>query len=88
LTLWLDIDVEIGLARKRKQGEITLMEQADLAFHRRVQQGFTELAKAHPQRIIRVDANQNQDLVAKQIQEILNERLTHWYNHAILDFPL
>lgn len=85
LTIWLDIDVEIGLARKRKQGEITLMEQADLTFHRRVQQGFTELAKAHPQRIVRIDANQNQDLVAQQIQKILNEKLTKWYNHSILD---
>lgn len=81
LTLWLDIDVEIGLARKRKQGEITLMEQADLAFHRRVQQGFTELAKAHPQRIIRVDANQNPELIAQQIQKIISEKLTQWYNH-------
>ena len=81
LTIWLDIDVEIGLARKRKQGEITLMEQADLSFHRRVQQGFTELAKAHPQRIIRVDANQNQELIAQQIQKILNEKFTKWYNN-------
>jgi dTMP kinase len=86
LTIWLDIDVEIGLARKRKQGEITLMEQASLAFHRRVQQGFTELAKAHPQRIARINANQNQELIAQQIQNILNERLTQWYNHSILDF--
>jgi len=81
LTIWLDINVEIGLARKHKQGEITLMEQADLAFHRRVQQGFTELAKAHPQRIIRVDANQNQETIAQQIQKILNEKFTKWYNH-------
>ena len=86
LTLWLDIDVEIGLARKRKQGEITLMEQADLAFHRRVQQGFTDLAKTHPQRIIRIDANQNQDLVAEQIQNILNEILTKWYKVRSSDF--
>ncbi|MBE9224224.1 dTMP kinase [Phormidium sp. LEGE 05292] len=80
LTVWLDLDVEIGLARKRKQGEITLMEEADLAFHHRVQQGFTELAKAHPQRIVKIDANQNQELIAEQIQKIVNERLTQWYN--------
>ncbi|MFB2935399.1 dTMP kinase [Aerosakkonemataceae cyanobacterium BLCC-F154] len=83
LTFWLDLDVEIGLARKRQQGEITQMEQADLAFHRRVQQGFTDLAKAHPQQIIRIDANQNQELVAQQIQSILNKNLTQWYNHKI-----
>jgi len=79
LTFWLDLDVEIGLARKRQQGEITLMEEADLAFHRRVQQGFTELAKTHPQRIVRIDASLSEDLIAQQIQTILNQRLTQWY---------
>ncbi|MFB2839674.1 dTMP kinase [Floridanema evergladense] len=81
LTVWLDIDVEIGLARKREQGEVTIMEEANLDFHLRVQQGFTELAKAHPLRIIRVDANQDEELIAEQIQIILNTKFTQWYNH-------
>ena len=79
LTFWLDIDVEIGLARKRRQGEITRMEEADLAFHRRVQQGFTELAASDPERIVRVDASLSIDAIAQQIQTIMSDRLSKWY---------
>lgn len=79
LTLWLDLDVKVGLTRKQQQNEITRMEQADLTFHSRVQQGFTALAKAHPNRIVRVDASLSQELVQEQIQIIVNERLSQWY---------
>ncbi len=75
LTLWLDIEVEIGLERARQRGTVDRMEQADLAFHRRVQQGYRELAAAYPQRIVRVDASRSQDEVEAQIQEILLEKL-------------
>ena len=75
LTLWLDVDVEKGLARAKKRGEFDRMEQADLAFHRLVQQGFTQLAMDNPQRMVRIDANLPEDLVQQQIQEVLRVRL-------------
>jgi dTMP kinase len=78
LTLWLDIDVELGLARTKNRGRLDRIEQADLEFHRRVQQGYIELAKAHPQRIVRVDANGSAENVQQQIQEILSQRFIEW----------
>lgn len=78
LTLWLDIDVEEGLARTKNRGKLDRIEQADLEFHRRVQQGYIELAKAHPQRIVRVDASLSEENVQQQIQEILSQRFTEW----------
>ncbi|GAC1465056.1 MAG: dTMP kinase [Chamaesiphon sp.] len=78
LTLWLDIDVEIGLARARCRRAADRMEQADLAFHRRVQQGYNELAKAYPHRIVRVDASRSILEVQSQIQQILQERFSQW----------
>ncbi len=78
LTLWLDIDFEVGLARTKNRGKLDRIEQADLEFHRRVQQGYTELAKAHPQRIVRVDASLSEENVQQQIQEILSQRFTEW----------
>lgn len=78
LTLWLDIDVEVGLARTKNRGRLDRIEQADLEFHRRVQQGYIELAKAHPQRIVRVDASLSEENVQQQIQEILSQRFTEW----------
>jgi dTMP kinase len=79
LTLWLDLAVEAGLARTQKRGAADRIEQADLAFHQRVQQGFQELAIAHPQRIVRVDASYSEAEVTAQIQSILEQRLIEWY---------
>lgn len=79
LTFWLDIDVEVGLTRARRRAAHDRIEQADLSFHQRVQQGFQDLAQAHPDRIVRIDASPDPILVAQQIQSILAQRLSDWY---------
>jgi dTMP kinase len=78
LTLWLDVDAELGLKRARQRGSVDRMELANLDFHRRVQQGFTQLATSYPQRIVRVDASKSQDEVHDRIQEILRQRFREW----------
>ncbi len=75
LTLWLDVAPEIGLARARKRGKGNRMEEEDLAFHRRVQQGYAALARAYPQRIARVDASLGEEEVQAQIQTLLIDRI-------------
>ena len=48
LTILLDLPVETGLARKAP-GDVTRFEaEFDLAFHRRVRDGFLALAAAEP----------------------------------------
>ncbi|WP_193198709.1 dTMP kinase [Nostoc sp. MG11] len=76
LTIWLDIDVEVGLSRKRK-GETKLdrIEQETIAFHRRVQQGYADLAASNPSRIVRVDGSLSRETVHQMIQEILRVHL-------------
>ncbi len=78
LTLWLDIDVEAGLARVRARGERDRMEQADLKFHRLVQQGFGELAEEHKSRIVRINGDRTEDEVAQEIQTIVTSKLEAW----------
>ncbi|MCU0568927.1 MAG: dTMP kinase [Oculatellaceae cyanobacterium Prado106] len=80
LTLWFDLEVEVGLARAQQRGGRDRIEQATLAFHQRVQQGFTELAQAHPQRIVRIDASRSKAEVAAEVQAVLTERITAWYS--------
>ncbi|MDP5017138.1 MAG: dTMP kinase [Dolichospermum sp.] len=75
LTIWLDVDVEVGLSRKRGQAKLDRIEQETIAFHRRVQQGYTELAASNPSRILRIDGSGSQDFVQQSIQEILQQRL-------------
>ncbi|NJK37990.1 MAG: dTMP kinase [Oscillatoriales cyanobacterium RM2_1_1] len=78
LTLWLDIDVEAGLARSQARGALDRMEKADIDFHRRVERGFQDLAKAHPHRIIRIDASLSPELVNHQIQGVLAQWFKAW----------
>lgn len=85
LTLWLNLDVELGLARTQKRvntnGKTTLpdrIEQETITFHRRVQQGYIELAKSYPHRIVNIDATPTPDTVQTQIQAILTSKLQTW----------
>lgn len=75
LTLWLDVPAEIGLLRAQNRGKRDRIEQADLAFHQRVRQGFTILAQQHPQRIVRIDAQPSQPEVQQQIFSVLKPGL-------------
>jgi dTMP kinase len=57
LTILLDLAVEAGLARKAP-GDVTRFEaEFDLDFHRRVRDGFLELAAAEPGRFAIIDAS-------------------------------
>ncbi|BBD57709.1 thymidylate kinase [Nostoc sp. HK-01] len=76
LTIWLDVDVEVGLSRKRKDAAgLDRIEQETIVFHHRVQQGYSQLAAAHPSRIVRVDGSLSKETVHSLIQEILRDRL-------------
>ncbi len=80
LTLWLDVAVELGLSRTQQRGTADRMETANLAFRRRVQQGFAALHQRYPQRIVRIDGNQSEIAVAQEIQAVLSQRLMAWYS--------
>lgn len=80
LTIWLDVDVEVSLARARNVGRGDRIEQEDFAFHAKVQTGYTQLYSQHPNRIIRIDASLNEIAVQEQIQTILRQHLAHLFN--------
>lgn len=79
LTLWLDVDVEIGLQRTKQRGHLDRLEQASLDFHQRVRAGFQALADQYPERIVRIDASLEPEQVAQQVQAVVMEHLQQWY---------
>ncbi|MBE9102355.1 dTMP kinase [Vacuolonema iberomarrocanum] len=83
LTLWLDLDVEVGLSRTQKRGDSDRMEKNALAFHQRVRQGFQTLAHEHPQRITRIDATPDEDMVFDSIKVTLTQHLANWYDLTV-----
>jgi len=76
LTLILDLPVEEGLRRARdRPGAETRYERMDLAFHRRLRDGYLEIARADPRRCVAIDARPAIESVQAAIRAALRERL-------------
>jgi len=74
LTVLLDISVEEGLARKGSS-EHDRFEQEDIAFHRRVREGYLKLSSSDPERWLVIDASQPKRKIAKIIWERVSQLL-------------
>lgn len=77
LTLYLDLDPQIGLNRiaKNKGREINRLDLEEINFHMKVREGYEEVLKMFPERIVRIDANQELGKVVADINKVLIERL-------------
>jgi len=74
ITVLLDIPVEEGFARKRNRAQ-DRFEQEDLAFHRRVREGYLVLAAAEPERWLVIDARQSREEIARLVWPRVNRLL-------------
>lgn len=74
LTLLLDLPAERGLERVARRGSRDRLEQADLAFHRRVRSGFLQVAAARPS-WVRFDAETPEPALADAIWTTVLETL-------------
>jgi dTMP kinase len=76
MTVLFDLPVEDGLRRKRRDDEITRFEShVDVAFHRRVRDGFLELAAAEPDRFLVIDGHDTPDQIEAQLLDALVPRI-------------
>jgi dTMP kinase len=76
LTLLLDVDAETGLYRRQNGGgEWNRLDAYDLEFHRRVREGYLELAKQEPGRWVVVDATQPWEQVQQAIRQVILKRI-------------
>ena len=76
LTLLLDIDAEEGLKRRKTGGdEWDRLDDYELAFHKRVREGYLNLAAQEPTRWCKIDANQKPEIVQNMIREVIHSHL-------------
>jgi len=66
ITILLDLNVEVGLKRNRGIHKADRLELEDKAFHKKVRNGYLEIAGKEPERIKLIDAS-------KSIEEIHGE---------------
>ena len=72
LTILLDCDVDLGLARARGNDRF---HQEERHFHQRVREGFLALAAEDPQRFELVDASQLASQVLAETRSLIMSRL-------------
>ena len=79
LTVLLDVDVEVGLARgaqrRAKGGEWNRLDAYQLEFHQRVRAGYLEMVKQEPKRWAVVDAGQGWQDVQTQLRTTIMRKL-------------
>jgi len=76
LTLFLDVDAETGLNRRKSGGgEWNRLDDYALAFHRRVREGYLQLAQQQPQRWVCVDAAQSMESVQEELRRAVLAQL-------------
>ena len=76
LTLVFDLPVEIGLERAFGRGLFeTRFESKGLEFHERLRRGFLDIAAAHPERCVIIDADGDQDAVEARVWAAVEARL-------------
>jgi dTMP kinase len=77
LTILLDLPVEAGLARVAPDDVTRFEAEHDLAFHRRVRDGFLQLAGDEPERFVIVDATRSADEVAAEVWQAVERAITN-----------
>ena len=71
LTIHLDLPAEVGLSRAKARAELDRMEAESIAFHKKVAQGYRDLAKLAPERIHTIDATQSiEEIHARIIEKV------------------
>jgi len=75
LTVLLDVDVEEGLKRKKKDNEWNRLDAYTVEFHQRVRVGYAEMVKQEPNRWVVVNAGQDWEAVQEELRIVILARL-------------
>lgn len=75
LTFILDVPAEVGLGRKSSADVTRFEAEFDLDFHRRVRDGFLEIARAEPARVVVIDATRDVEAVAAEVAATVDRRV-------------
>ena len=71
LTILLDLDVEVGLGRKKKDNEWNRLDAYTVEFHKRVRAGYLNMAEAEPDRWVVVNAEQPWEKVQAELRQVI-----------------
>ncbi len=74
LTVFIDLTPEEAFKRKHGADENDRLEQAGMAFHKRVYEGYKAIAEKEPDRVYVVDGRQTPDQIFNEVLRALKKR--------------
>ena len=74
ITIFIDLTPEAAFRRKHGADENDRLEQAGMAFHRRVYEGYKRLATNEPDRIVSVDGNKTPQQIFENVLAALKAK--------------
>jgi dTMP kinase len=76
LTILLDLDVETGLCRNRDVNKVDRLELETVDFHKRVREGFMEIAKKEPERVKIIDGSLSVARTHEEVWKIVSSGMS------------
>ncbi|MDZ5608711.1 dTMP kinase [Bacillus pseudomycoides] len=77
LTIYLDIEPEVGLARIEKDAnrEVNRLDMESMQFHKRVREGYLQLVERFSNRIVVVNADQPIEKIMEEVIQLIENKL-------------
>jgi len=75
LTFYIDLDPEVGLSRIAHRDKYDRLDQEAFDFHTKVREGYLEVAKRYPKRIITIDGSASIEAITETIYQEILKRL-------------
>lgn len=74
ITFLLDIDPKLGFSRIGRT--LDRLEREGRRFHEKVREGYLEIARSEPERVVLIDGSQKPEPITEQIKEEITNRLS------------
>ena len=74
VTIFIDLTPEAAFLRKKGADADDRLEQAGMPFHKRVYEGYKQIAENEPERVACIDGNQTPAEIFKCVLQVLKEK--------------
>ena len=71
ITFLIDVAVDVAFERIKNRADNNRYEKMDKNFHQKVRQGFLEIAKNNPERVVLIDGSQSEQKIHQAIKALL-----------------
>ncbi len=75
LTFYIDLDPEIGLSRIANRTKYDRLDQETFDFHQKVRQGYLELVKRYPNRMLLIDGTESLERITEKMMKEIRARV-------------